>query len=102
MTDTKTVNGVDGSHLKSYMERIEKLETDKKAIADDIREIYIEAKSFGFDTKIMREVLKLRKLDQNELYEKASLIEIYKTDLGMEDDDSVMPSEAELCKEEAA
>jgi uncharacterized protein (UPF0335 family) len=84
--NTKTVNGVDGAHLKSYIERIEKLEADKKAIADDVKEIFSEAKAFGYDIKIMREILKLRKLDQNELYEKESMVEIYKTALGMEEE----------------
>jgi uncharacterized protein (UPF0335 family) len=84
--NTKTVNGVDGAHLKSYIERIEKLEADKKAIADDVKEIFSEAKAFGYDVKIMREILKLRKLDQNELYEKESMVEIYKTALGMEEE----------------
>ena len=82
---TKTVNGIDGSHLKNYIERIETLEQNKKAIAEDIKAVMDEAKSFGFDTKIMREIIKIRKLDQNELFEKENLIEIYKTALGMED-----------------
>jgi uncharacterized protein (UPF0335 family) len=92
MSETKTVNGIDGSHLKNYVERIEKLEADKKAISDDIKEVFAEAKGFGYDPKIMREILKLRKLDDNELYEKESMIEIYKTALGME--------ETELASEE--
>ncbi len=95
---TKTVNGVDGSHLKSYVERIEKLEEDKKALADDIREIFSEAKAFGFDTKIMREVIKLRKYDSSELYEKESMLEIYKTALGMDSEEE----EAEASESQTA
>lgn len=83
---TKIVNGIDGSHLSKYIERIETLEENKKSIGDDIKEVYNEAKAFGFDTKIIREILKIRKLDQNELFEKESLIEIYKTALGMAGD----------------
>ena len=86
--ETKVVNGVDGSHLKNYVDRIEKLETEKKALSDDIKEIFAEAKAFGFDVKIMREVIKLRKYDQGELYEKESLVEIYKTALGMSEEES--------------
>ena len=81
---TKIVNGIDGSHLKRYIERIETLNENKKNIAEDTKIVYEEAKSFGFDIKIIRELVKLRKLDQNELYEKESLLEIYKTAIGME------------------
>jgi len=77
------------------------LEEDKKAIADDIKEIFSEAKAFGYDPKIMREVLKLRKLNQDELYEKESMVEIYRTALGM-DGETEEASEANLNSEEAA
>ena len=80
---TKTVNGVDGAHLKSYIERIESLEGQKKALADDIKEVFAEAKSYGYDVKIMKEVLKIRKQDQNTLFEKECLIDIYQSALGM-------------------
>ena len=81
---TKIVNGIDGSHLKRYIERIETLNENKKNIAEDTKTVYEEAKSFGFDIKIIRELVKIRKLNQDELYEKESLLEIYKTALGME------------------
>ena len=81
---TKIVNGIDGSHLKRYIERIETLNENKKNIAEDTKTVYEEAKSFGFDVKIIRELVKIRKLNQDELYEKESLLEIYKTALGME------------------
>jgi len=106
MSETKTVNGVDGSHLKNYVERIEKLEADKKAIADDIKEVFAEAKGFGYDPKIMREILKIRKLDDSELYEKESMIEIYKTALGMEETEIAseenLSNSAELVEDSAA
>ena len=95
---TKTVNGVDGSHLKSFMERIEKLEEDKKALADDVKEVFAEAKAFGYDPKIMREILRIRKLNQEELYEKESMVEIYRTALGM-DGETEEASEANLTGE---
>ena len=81
--NTKTVNGINGRDLKIAIERIERLEEEKKAIAEDIKEIYNQAKSYGYDTKIIREVIKIRKLDQGTLFEKESLIEIYKRALGM-------------------
>ncbi len=99
--NTKTVNGVDGAHLKSYVERIEKLESEKKSIADDIKEIFAEAKAFGYDTKIMREIIKLRKLDHNELYEKESMLEIYRTALGMEGETD-LASEENLANNQVA
>ena len=95
---TKNVNGIDGSHLKNYIERIEKLESDKKNLAEDIKEVFTQAKSYGYDPKIMREVIKIRKTDENELFEKESMLEVYKTALGMSDEDQEIKSEAELTK----
>jgi uncharacterized protein (UPF0335 family) len=69
--------------LNQLVARIERLEEEKKALADDIREVYAEAKAHGFDTKILRQVIKLRKLDRAELAEQESLLEIYMNALGM-------------------
>lgn len=69
--------------LKSYIERIERLDEEKAAIAIDIREVYAEAKANGYDTKAMREVIKLRKLDANERNEQEYMLETYKQALGM-------------------
>jgi uncharacterized protein (UPF0335 family) len=69
--------------LKSVIERIERLEEDKSVIAADIKEVYFEAKSNGFDTKILRAVIKLRKLDAAERSEQQSLIDVYMAALGM-------------------
>lgn len=63
--------------LKAFVERIERLEEEKKAIADDIREIYAEAKGNGFDTKILRMVIKRRKMDRAERDEQDALLELY-------------------------
>ena len=56
-------NALDGGHLKAFIERIERLEEEKKAIADDIKEVYAEAKGTGYDVKIMRKVVSIRKQD---------------------------------------
>lgn len=77
------VGGVSGEYLRSYIERIERLEEEKKAIADDIKEVFAEAKGNGFDTKTMRQILKIRKQDASELEEQEYLLDTYKRALGM-------------------
>ena len=69
--------------LKSVVERIEKLEEEKKAIADDIKEVYAEAKGNGFDVKILRYVIRLRKQDKTERQEQEALLDVYLNALGM-------------------
>jgi uncharacterized protein (UPF0335 family) len=69
--------------LKSIVERIERLEEEKKTIAADIKEVYAEAKGNGFDTKILRKVISLRKKDANEREEEESMLELYLQALGM-------------------
>ncbi len=78
------VGGIAADRLRSFIERIERLEEEKAALAADVREIYAEAKSVGFDPKIMRQVIKLRKLDTAELQEQDALLDTYKHALGME------------------
>ena len=80
---TKTVNGIDGDNLIIIIERIERLEEEKKAIQEDVKGVFGEAKSLGLDAKILREVLKIRKLKPSEQYEKETLVDIYKRALGM-------------------
>ena len=77
------VGGIAGDRLKSFIERIERLEEEKKALANDIKEVYAEAKGNGFDTKIMRQVIRLRRMDKDDLDEQDALIDIYKRALGM-------------------
>lgn len=77
------VGGVDSSRLRSLIERIERLEEEKKEIGNDIRDIFAEAKAVGFDTKIMRAVLKLRKMNAADRDEQECLLEAYKKSLGM-------------------
>ncbi len=78
------VGGIAADRLRSFIERIERLEEEKAALAADVREIYSEAKGVGFDPKIMRQVIKLRKLDTAELQEQDALLDTYKHALGME------------------
>ena len=75
--------GVAAGQLKSFVERIERLEEEKKGIADDIRDVFAEAKGQGFDTKIMRQVIRLRKKDVSERQEEEALLDLYMHALGM-------------------
>jgi len=76
---------ISNSHgqLKAIVERIERLEEDKAAIAADIREVYSEAKANGFDAKILRKVISLRKKEATEREEEQSMLEVYMSALGM-------------------
>ncbi len=74
--------------LKSLVERIERLEEEKQALADDIKEVYAEAKGNGFDTKVLRTIVRIRKQDSSERQEQEALLELYMTALGM-----TLPSE---------
>ncbi len=76
-------NLVAREQLKSIVERIERLEEEKKAIADDIRDVYAEAKANGFDTKVLREVIRLRKMDMAERQEHDAVRDLYLQALGM-------------------
>ncbi|MET0277005.1 MAG: DUF2312 domain-containing protein [Pseudorhodoplanes sp.] len=69
--------------LKAIVERIEKLEEEKKAIADDIRDVYAEAKANGFDVKALREIVRLRKIEPTEREEQDAILETYMHALGM-------------------
>ena len=69
--------------LKSFVERVEKLEEEKKAIADDIREVYAEAKSEGFDVKALRAVIRIYRQDSQERREHEALVELYRDAIGI-------------------
>lgn len=69
--------------LRSYIERIERLEEERSALSEDIREVYAEAKGEGFDNKIMRQVVRLRKLDKADFQEQEAILELYKRALDM-------------------
>ena len=72
--------------LRAFVERIERLEEEKKAIADDIKDVYGEAKAMGFDTKVLRTVISIRKQDQNERMEQEAVLDTYLHALGMAQD----------------
>ena len=69
--------------LRSFIERIERLEEEKKSIADDIKDVYAEAKANGFDTKVLRRIVSIRKQDQNERLEQEAVLDTYLAALGM-------------------
>ncbi|RTK92471.1 MAG: DUF2312 domain-containing protein [Rickettsiales bacterium] len=67
--------------LKQYISKIERLESDKAEIADDIKQVFDEAKANGFDTKVMKQVMKLKKLDKDSLAEQEAILELYRSAL---------------------
>lgn len=69
--------------LRAFIERIERLAEEKETIQDDIREVFAEAKGTGFDTKALRELIKLRRMDQAERQEREAILDLYKAALGM-------------------
>lgn len=82
MTEGHNSNASD-ERLRLLIERIERLEEEKKGISDDIRDVYAEAKAVGYDAKIMRQVVKLRKMSPDDRAEQEAILETYKAALGM-------------------
>ncbi len=78
-------SGFAKEQLRSFIERIERLEEERAALSTDIREVYSEAKGQGFDTKIMRQVVRLRKLDKADFQEQEAILDLYKRALNMTD-----------------
>ena len=76
--------GVAAGELKSFIERYERLEIEKKEGADQQKEVMAEAKGRGYDTKVMRKVIALRKRDKDDIAEEEAVLEMYKAALGME------------------
>lgn len=74
---------ISADRLKSFVERIEKLEEERKAISGDIRDVYTEAKGVGYDVKTMRKIVSIRKMDAAERDEQEQLLDVYKHALGM-------------------
>ena len=75
--------GITAGQLRSFVERVERLEEEKAALMADIREVYAEAKAHGFDTKTMRQIVRLRKMDSDDRAEQEALLDLYKSALGM-------------------
>ena len=103
---TVSSDSVAQDQLRAFVERIERMEEEKKAISDDIKEIYAEAKGNGFDTKVLRQVIRIRKQDRAERLEQEALLELYLAALGMADapaeDDDELISAAEQFAETMA
>ncbi|WP_224823277.1 DUF2312 domain-containing protein [Cognatishimia sp. MH4019] len=74
---------VTADELRQFVERVERLEQEKKDLADQVKEVMAEAKGRGYDTKVMRKVIALRKRDQNDIAEEEAVLEMYKEALGM-------------------
>ena len=84
--DNKMTDVIDNSskeYLKQFMARIERLEEDKKTVLEDIKEVYAEAKAQGFDTKVLRNIVRIRKIDRAKLEEHEELMDLYKHALDM-------------------
>lgn len=80
---TVSSDSVAQDQIRAFIERIERMEEEKQAIADDIKEIYAEAKGNGFDTKVLRQIIRIRKQDHAERMEQEALLELYLAALGM-------------------
>ena len=83
-TATSTsVGGVAADRLRSLVDRIERLEEERKALGSDIKDIYTEAKSAGFDVKVLRQLIRIRKQEPAEIEEQETLLDVYRRALGM-------------------
>ena len=83
MTKDIADSGVAAEELKQFVERVERLEEEKKTIADDIKDVFAEMKGRGFDTKAVRAILRIRKQDHSERQEQEAILELYMSALGM-------------------
>ncbi len=81
-TDEKPTN-IAGDRLRSIVDRIERLEEERKALASDIKDIYSEAKSAGFDIKVLRQLIRIRKQEPAEIEEQETLLDVYRRAIGM-------------------
>ena len=82
-SEDAVVGGIAVDRLRSVIERIERLEEERKALAGDIKDIYAEAKSAGFDVKVIRQIISLRKKEPAEVEEQETLLDLYRRALGM-------------------
>lgn len=78
-----TFQGISPNQLKLFIEKIERLEEEKAELMENIREVFSEAKATGFDVKVMKQILKLRKMKSEEIMEQEELLDIYRAALGM-------------------
>jgi uncharacterized protein (UPF0335 family) len=80
----KKPGGIAADRLRSFLERIERLEEEKAGLTADIREVYAEAKGSGFDTKVMRHIVRLRKMDDAARQEQEALLDVYRRAIGLD------------------
>jgi uncharacterized protein (UPF0335 family) len=80
----KKPGGIAADRLRSFLDRIERLEEEKAGLTADIREVYAEAKGSGFDTKVMRQIVRLRKMDSADRQEQEALLDVYRRAIGLE------------------
>ncbi|KAA8387635.1 DUF2312 domain-containing protein [Acetobacter sp. DmW_136] len=81
--ETADVGGIAADRLRSIIERVERLEEERKALSGDIKDIFTEAKSAGFDVKVIRQIIRLRKQEPVEVEEQETLLDVYRRALGM-------------------
>ena len=80
---TAETGGIAGERLRTIVERIERLEEERKALAGDIKDIYVEAKSAGFDVKVLRQLIRIRRQEPAEVEEQETLLDVYRRAIGM-------------------
>lgn len=83
MSEIVDVGGIATDRLRSIIERVERLEEERKALADDIKDIFSEAKSSGFDVKVIRQIIRIRKQEPADVEEQETLLDLYRRALGM-------------------
>ena len=81
--DQAETGGIAADRLRSIVDRIERLEEERKALGSDIKDIYAEAKSAGFDVKVLRQLIRIRKLEAAEVEEQETMLDVYRRALGM-------------------
>lgn len=79
-----STNAIEAGHLMAFIERIERLEEDKKTVSDEIKDVYTEAKGTGYDIKVVRKIVSIRKQDKDKRREEEEILELYLQALGME------------------
>ena len=84
MADGQTETNGAADQLRLFIERVERLEEEKKGMSDDIRDVYSEAKAMGYDPKIMRQIVRLRKMEPHDRQEMQAILETYMSALGLE------------------
>ena len=78
-----STNSIEPGHLKAFIERIERLEEEKRALAEDIKDVYFEAKGTGYDVKIMRKIVSIRRQDHQKRKEEEEILDLYMSALGI-------------------